>query len=137
MVKKASKPAIGRMLANLQRGNAHLVLARAEEDLEGSWYVQVGSVHVEEQRFYKSSGDTSAAGAELLFMMMGSTANRPGSAPPSAPPSEPGWPRTKALATGPGDRWRSIDAVMRAVAMHCLPFSSTSTFRRGRCLPQS
>ncbi|MDT9692014.1 hypothetical protein Q5762_27525 [Streptomyces sp. P9(2023)] len=29
------------MLANLQRGNAHLVLERAEEDLEGSWYVQV------------------------------------------------------------------------------------------------
>ncbi|MET9803388.1 hypothetical protein [Streptomyces sp. NPDC006368] len=30
------KPAIGRMLANLQCGNAHLVLGRAEEDLEGS-----------------------------------------------------------------------------------------------------
>lgn len=39
--KKPSKPAIGRMLANLQRGNAHLVLERAEEGLEGSWYVQV------------------------------------------------------------------------------------------------
>ncbi|WP_405475037.1 hypothetical protein [Streptomyces sp. NBC_00009] len=41
VVKKPSKPAIGRMLANLQRGNAHLVLERVEEDLEGSWYVQV------------------------------------------------------------------------------------------------
>jgi hypothetical protein len=29
------------MLANLQRGNAHLVLERAEESLEGSWYIQV------------------------------------------------------------------------------------------------
>ncbi|KMO98079.1 hypothetical protein ACS04_09240 [Streptomyces roseus] len=29
------------MLANLQRGNAHLVLERVEESLEGSWYVQV------------------------------------------------------------------------------------------------
>ncbi|WP_411087324.1 hypothetical protein [Streptomyces sp. 061-3] len=41
VVKTPSKPAIGRMLANLQRGNAHLVLERAEEDMEGSWYVQV------------------------------------------------------------------------------------------------
>ncbi|MFE2023400.1 hypothetical protein ACFW9O_35820 [Streptomyces sp. NPDC059499] len=41
VVKKPSKPAIGKMLANLQRGNAHLVLERAEEDLEGSWYAQV------------------------------------------------------------------------------------------------
>jgi hypothetical protein len=40
-VKRPSKPAIGRMLANLQRGNAHLVLERAEEGVEGSWYVQV------------------------------------------------------------------------------------------------
>ncbi|MGW0629400.1 hypothetical protein [Streptomyces sp. NPDC002758] len=29
------------MLAYLQRGNAHLVLERVEEDMEGSWYVQV------------------------------------------------------------------------------------------------
>ncbi|MGW6404970.1 hypothetical protein [Streptomyces sp. NPDC055134] len=41
VVKKPSKPAIGRMLANLQRGNAHLALERLEEDMEGSWYVQV------------------------------------------------------------------------------------------------
>ncbi|MGW6356660.1 hypothetical protein ACWFR5_16075 [Streptomyces sp. NPDC055092] len=41
VMKKPSKPAIGRMLANLQRGNAHLVLERAEENMEGSWYVQV------------------------------------------------------------------------------------------------
>ncbi|MFF8279967.1 hypothetical protein ACF05T_28340 [Streptomyces lateritius] len=41
VLKKPSKPAIGRMLANLQRGNAHLILERAEEDMEGSWYVQV------------------------------------------------------------------------------------------------
>ncbi|WP_069930153.1 hypothetical protein [Streptomyces agglomeratus] len=41
VVKKPSKPAIGRMLANLQRGNAHLILERVEEGTEGSWYVQV------------------------------------------------------------------------------------------------
>jgi hypothetical protein len=41
VVKKPTKPAIGRMLANLQRGNAHLVLERVEEGMEGSWYVQV------------------------------------------------------------------------------------------------
>ncbi|MFI9781444.1 hypothetical protein ACIHCV_43785 [Streptomyces sp. NPDC051956] len=41
VVKKPSKPTIGRMLANLQRGNAHLVLERAEEETESSWYVQV------------------------------------------------------------------------------------------------
>jgi hypothetical protein len=40
-VKKPSKPVIGRMLAGLRRGNAHLILDRLEEDLEGSWYVQV------------------------------------------------------------------------------------------------
>ncbi|MFB6978233.1 hypothetical protein [Streptomyces scopuliridis] len=41
VVKKPSKPAIGRMLASLQRRNAHLILERVEEDMEGSWYVQV------------------------------------------------------------------------------------------------
>ncbi|MGW6819653.1 hypothetical protein [Streptomyces sp. NPDC055005] len=41
VVKKPPKPTIGRMLANLRRGNAHLVLERVEEGLEGSWYVQV------------------------------------------------------------------------------------------------
>lgn len=41
VVKGPSKPAIGRMLANLRRGDAHLVLERVEESLEGSWYVQV------------------------------------------------------------------------------------------------
>ncbi|MEV6687708.1 hypothetical protein AB0N28_20585 [Streptomyces sp. NPDC051130] len=40
-VKKPSRPAIGRMLANLQRGNAHLILERVEEDMDGSWYVRV------------------------------------------------------------------------------------------------
>ncbi|MCX5401304.1 hypothetical protein [Streptomyces sp. NBC_00102] len=40
-VVKTTKPAIGRMVANLQRGNAHLVLERVEEGMEGSWYVQV------------------------------------------------------------------------------------------------
>ncbi|MFW6692607.1 hypothetical protein [Streptomyces sp. MAR4 CNX-425] len=40
-MKRPSKPAIGRMLANLQHGNAHLILERAEEDMRGSWYVQV------------------------------------------------------------------------------------------------
>ncbi|MDX5562830.1 hypothetical protein PYK79_03820 [Streptomyces sp. ID05-04B] len=41
VVKKPTKPTIGRMLANLQRGNAHLVLERVDEGMEGSWYVQV------------------------------------------------------------------------------------------------
>ncbi len=41
VVKKPSKPVLGTMLANLRRGNAHLVLERVEDGLEGSWYVQV------------------------------------------------------------------------------------------------
>ncbi|MEE1755281.1 hypothetical protein [Streptomyces sp. SP18CS02] len=41
VVKKPSKPAIGRMLANLRRGDAHLVLERVEEDTERGRYVQV------------------------------------------------------------------------------------------------
>ncbi|MEW1693783.1 hypothetical protein ACIQOF_38795 [Streptomyces sp. NPDC091265] len=41
VVKKPSKPAIGKMLANLQRGNAHLILERVEEDMDGNWYAQV------------------------------------------------------------------------------------------------
>ncbi|WP_405634184.1 hypothetical protein OHB53_08535 [Streptomyces sp. NBC_00056] len=41
MVNRPSKPAIGRMPVNLQRRNAQTVLERAEEDMEGSWYVQV------------------------------------------------------------------------------------------------
>jgi len=41
VVKKPSKPVIGTMLANLHRGNAHLVLERVEDGVEGSWYVQV------------------------------------------------------------------------------------------------
>jgi hypothetical protein len=41
VVKRPSKPAIGRMLANLQRGNAHLVLERVDEKLPGNWYIQV------------------------------------------------------------------------------------------------
>ncbi|MFI5876624.1 hypothetical protein ACIBAH_30060 [Streptomyces sp. NPDC051445] len=40
-VKRPSKPAIGRMLANLQRGMEHMVLERQEEDREGDWYIQV------------------------------------------------------------------------------------------------
>ncbi|MGW3658792.1 relaxase domain-containing protein [Streptomyces sp. NPDC005151] len=49
-----------------------------------------GSVHVEEQRFYSSSGGTSGVGAELMFTAMDSTAHRRGCAPPSASSSEPG-----------------------------------------------
>jgi hypothetical protein len=40
-VKRPSKPAIGTMLANLGRGNEHLVLERQGEDREGDWYIQV------------------------------------------------------------------------------------------------
>lgn len=38
---KPSKPAIGRMLANLRRENAHLILESVEEAIEGNWYIQV------------------------------------------------------------------------------------------------
>ncbi|MFE5593587.1 hypothetical protein [Streptomyces sp. NPDC056549] len=41
VVKRPSKPAIGTMLANLQRGNAHMVLERVDEERPGAWYVQV------------------------------------------------------------------------------------------------
>jgi hypothetical protein len=41
VVKKPSKPVIGAMLANLHRDDAHLVLERVEDGVEGSWYVQV------------------------------------------------------------------------------------------------
>jgi hypothetical protein len=41
VVRHASKPAIGTMLANLRRGNAHMVLERVEADRPGTWYVQV------------------------------------------------------------------------------------------------
>lgn len=41
VVKRPSRPAIGRMLANLRRGNAHLVLERVDEERPGSWYIQV------------------------------------------------------------------------------------------------
>nr|WTB35188.1 hypothetical protein OG781_42160 [Streptomyces sp. NBC_00830] len=41
VVKRPSKPAIGTMLANLRRGNAHMVLERVDEEQPGSWYIQV------------------------------------------------------------------------------------------------
>lgn len=41
VVKKPSKPVTGALLANLHRGNAHLVLEPVEDGAEGSWYVQV------------------------------------------------------------------------------------------------
>ncbi|MEU9130787.1 hypothetical protein AB0D08_22285 [Kitasatospora sp. NPDC048540] len=41
VVKRPSNPAIGAMLANLQRGNAHLVLERMNEEEPGNWYIQV------------------------------------------------------------------------------------------------
>lgn len=40
-VKRASEAAIGTMLANLRRGNAHMVLERVDEERPGSWYIQV------------------------------------------------------------------------------------------------
>lgn len=40
-MKRPSKPAIATMLANLQRGNEHMVLERQEEGREGDWYIQV------------------------------------------------------------------------------------------------
>ncbi|MDH6229215.1 hypothetical protein [Streptomyces sp. MJP52] len=41
VVKRPSRPAIGTMLANLRRGNAHMVLERVDEEQPGSWYIQV------------------------------------------------------------------------------------------------
>ncbi|WP_411073807.1 hypothetical protein [Streptomyces sp. cmx-4-7] len=41
VAKRPSRPAIGKMLADLQRGNAHLVLERVAEERPGSWYIQV------------------------------------------------------------------------------------------------
>ncbi|MCQ4193681.1 hypothetical protein AB0391_12945 [Streptomyces albidoflavus] len=40
-VKRPSKPAIGTMLANLQRSNRYLTLERQDEGREGDWYIQV------------------------------------------------------------------------------------------------
>ncbi|MFI5648351.1 hypothetical protein [Kitasatospora sp. NPDC051705] len=41
VLKRPSKLAVGRMLANLRRGSAHLVLERVDEDQPGRWYIQV------------------------------------------------------------------------------------------------
>ncbi|MGW2402824.1 hypothetical protein ACWCYY_40430 [Kitasatospora sp. NPDC001664] len=41
VVERATGPTIGTMLANLGRGNAHLVVERVGGELPGSWYVQV------------------------------------------------------------------------------------------------
>ncbi|MFI8393059.1 hypothetical protein [Streptomyces sp. NPDC085540] len=41
VVKRATKPAIGTMLAQLQRGDAHMVVERIDEERAGSWYIQV------------------------------------------------------------------------------------------------
>ncbi|MFJ8134157.1 hypothetical protein [Streptomyces hydrogenans] len=41
MVKRATKPTIGTMLANLRWGNARLIVERVDEELSGSWYIQV------------------------------------------------------------------------------------------------
>ncbi|MFJ6251666.1 MULTISPECIES: hypothetical protein [unclassified Streptomyces] len=41
VVRRATKPAIGTMLADLRRGNAHLTVERVDEELPGSWYIQV------------------------------------------------------------------------------------------------
>ncbi|MFR9794616.1 hypothetical protein ACL02U_01700 [Streptomyces sp. MS06] len=40
-VKRPTKPAVGAMLANLRRGNEHLILERQDEEREGDWYIQV------------------------------------------------------------------------------------------------
>lgn len=40
-VKRPSGAKVGAMLANLRRGNAHLVLERVDEEVVGDWYVQV------------------------------------------------------------------------------------------------
>ncbi|MFD8206794.1 hypothetical protein ACFV2S_10365 [Streptomyces sp. NPDC059695] len=41
MVKRPSKPTVGKMLADLRRGNASLVLERVDEEKPGAWYIQV------------------------------------------------------------------------------------------------
>ncbi|MGW2183643.1 hypothetical protein ACWCXX_37620 [Streptomyces sp. NPDC001732] len=41
VVKRATKPAIGTMLANLRWGNAHMIVERVDEEQPGSWYIQV------------------------------------------------------------------------------------------------
>ncbi|MDX6764632.1 hypothetical protein SIN09_35920, partial [Streptomyces sp. F8] len=41
VVKRATKPAIGTMLANLRQGNAHMVVERVEGERPGDWYIQV------------------------------------------------------------------------------------------------
>ncbi|MFF9340665.1 hypothetical protein ACF1CG_13090 [Streptomyces sp. NPDC014773] len=41
VVKRATEPAIGMMLAGLRRGDAHMVVERVEEGRPGSWYIQV------------------------------------------------------------------------------------------------
>jgi hypothetical protein len=40
-MRRPSKPAIGRMLANLGRGNEHMVVERQDADVVGDWYIQV------------------------------------------------------------------------------------------------
>ncbi|MFD6436999.1 hypothetical protein [Streptomyces venezuelae] len=40
-VKPPSKPVIGRMLANLGRGNEYMIVERHEEGIPGDWYIQV------------------------------------------------------------------------------------------------
>ncbi|WP_063834910.1 hypothetical protein [Streptomyces sp. NRRL F-4474] len=41
VVKRATKPAIGTMLANLRQGNAHMVVERVDGERPGDWYIQV------------------------------------------------------------------------------------------------
>ncbi len=41
VLKRPSTPATGAMLANLQRGNAYMILERVDEERPGSWYIQV------------------------------------------------------------------------------------------------
>ncbi|MEU9865445.1 hypothetical protein AB0D99_31715 [Streptomyces sp. NPDC047971] len=41
VVKRATKPAIGTMLANLRQGNAHMVVERVDRERPGDWYIQV------------------------------------------------------------------------------------------------
>ncbi|MGV9358412.1 hypothetical protein [Streptomyces misionensis] len=41
VVRRPTKPAVGTMLANLRRGNEHLILERQDEERVGDWYIQV------------------------------------------------------------------------------------------------
>ncbi|MFJ8622272.1 hypothetical protein ACIRD3_05440 [Kitasatospora sp. NPDC093550] len=41
VVKRATKPITGTMLANLRRGNSYMIVERVDAERPGSWYIQV------------------------------------------------------------------------------------------------